>query len=143
MIRRVLSALAFVCLAAPALAQSDGDPQIDATRLGVMIDQAGAALHAIEPKFPDPQAASGAVEGDAYTQLTSAVRRYDALIAQACRAALVGAQFCGAPYDPPWLNRQPPDLRAAIDEASNRVSALWRDVCGRAKKTDPAICVME
>jgi hypothetical protein len=132
-------------LSLPAFAQTDdGDPLIDARRLGVMIDQSEAALHAIAPTFPAVQSRDDG-DGDAYAELVSAVRRYDATVAQACRARLVGPRFCGTPYDPSWLSTPPSDLRAAIDEAGDRITPFWNALCAQARKAtgDQAFCSLE
>jgi hypothetical protein len=139
--------LALVLSAAPALAQSDTELQIDARRLGVMVDQSDAALHLLSSTWPLGQSVTDE-NGDAFTVLIAAVRRYDAMMAQACRAKLVGPELCAAPYDPPWLKGKPPApdaARAAVDEASARITPFWSAVCARAKKAsgDASLCAME
>lgn len=135
-------ALAILIFVAPAFAQ-DGDPSIDAHRLGVMVDESNAALHAIAPEFPAAQPADDG--DDTYSALVSATQRFATMQAQACRAKLMGPAFCGAPYDPAWLTHKPADLRAAIDEASARIAAFWSDACARAKKAtgNADFCAME
>lgn len=138
-----------LALAWPAHAQADASTlQIDARRLGVMVDQSQAALHALAPRgWPDAADGDGD-DGDAFAALAAAVARYDAMVARACRANLAAPRFCGAPYDPPWLASRPPGdaaLRAEIDEAGDRISSFWSEVCARASQAtgDADFCGVE
>ncbi|HEX3672977.1 MAG TPA: hypothetical protein VHU87_01770 [Rhizomicrobium sp.] len=139
--------LALVLSAAPALGQSDTELQIEARRLGAMVDQSDAALHLLSSTWPLGQSV-GDENGDAFAVLIAAVRRYDAMMLQACRAKLVGPELCAAPYDPPWLKAKPPTpaaARAAVNEAGARITPFWSAVCTRAKKAtgDTSLCAME
>ncbi|MGH6873234.1 MAG: hypothetical protein ACREHE_17190 [Rhizomicrobium sp.] len=136
--------LATLLAAAPALAQSDTELTIDARRLGVMVDQSEAALHVLDPASPMAQPVEGP-EGDAYSELVSATRRFGVMLARACREKLADARFCGAPYAPSWLKTRPADLRAAIDGAGDRITPFWTDVCTRAKSRTPdtSLCAIE
>jgi hypothetical protein len=127
-------AFALLFLAVPALAQ---DSEIDARRLGVMVDESEAALHALSPAWAVEQA------GDDDADVAATVRRFARMAARACQAKLMGPQFCATPYDPPWLATTPADPRAALDDAAAHIGAFWSEVCARAKPASPNVCVME
>jgi len=130
--------------AAPGLAQSDTELVIDARRLVVMVGQSQAALHYIDPAFPAEQYAED-VEGDAYSELTAAIHRFELTRARACHDNLVAPQFCGPPYNPSWLKARPADLRAALDDAGARITPFWSAACARArdKGANANLCAIE
>jgi hypothetical protein len=136
--------LAGMLAAAPAMAQDDTDMQIEARRLGAMVEQSRAALHIIAPTWPVAQSVEEA-DIDAYGELVRATRRFDTMLAQACREKLADPKFCGPPYAPAWLKAKPRDLRAAIEDATGRITPFWANVCGRAKAKsgDTNLCAIE
>jgi hypothetical protein len=112
-------AFALLLFAMPAAAQ-DGDLSIDAHRLGVMVDESDAALHALSPAWTIDQ-------NDDDADLGAIAARFARMQTQACQAKLVGAEVCGA--------------APAKGNAAEQISAFWRHVCALAKRPD--LCVME
>ena len=135
------SVLAFLFLASPALAD-DPSAAIEVGRFGVMLDQAAAAEKLVVPAAeaaPDPST------GGIYRQLVATVLRFNMLSNRVCGEIALPAKDCAGPFTPAWLSagtvEDPAWLRTMIDEAGERITGFWSDMC--AKAPDPHLCDIE
>ncbi|MGD0867079.1 MAG: hypothetical protein ABSA49_16145 [Rhizomicrobium sp.] len=156
---RALSAVIFACLIgipahdAIAADASDADAvAIDAGRLVVMVDQSADALKLLAPGVKDDDASRESMQsGPVFPELVYAVRRYNIVAGEACRAGVVDPRLCADPYRPAWL-KDPPDadrsdaaLRAMIDDTTAHLEPFRSDICARARRLtkDEAFCQLE
>jgi len=156
---RALSAVILACLIgipapdARAVDASDADTvAIDAGRLLVMVDQSADALKLLAPgvkdEDPGPEPAQS---GPVFPELVYAVRRYNIVAGEACRAGIVDPKLCADPYQPAWLKdprgrvRSDAALRAMTDDTTAHLEPFWSDICARARRVtkDEAFCQLE
>ena len=137
---------------AGAFGESDRlDTRIDATRLGMMMDQSQSALTSLKLSRPDQKQDTPDAEREAtFNDLVSAVLAYNRILDEVCRPATVDEKLCTGHYLPRWLSQKPgrlnnKQLRRMTDEASGRLLPLWDAICGKAKAADPhtEICLIE
>ncbi len=146
--------LAPAALAAPAEPPVPGDDaaslQIDAGRLDVMVDQSEEALKLIAPDAQSLESASDAeLRAYAFQEIVAAVLRYNFVSDKACRAGAVDPGLCKGPYLPVWLKGDATysnaQLRAMIDEATDRLMPFWKALCGKGRRLahDESFCRLE
>jgi len=136
----------------PNSAAAAAEMMIEAGRLGVMLDQADAAmkLHAGDPS-EEPVETPGQQQIYVVHELRAAVLRYNMMQFDACRGGTVAGEVCAQPYLPDWL-KEPPDavppgatIAARVQDAVNHIMPFWKAMCAKAvaQTHDETFCAIE
>jgi hypothetical protein len=112
-----------------------------------MLDQVEAARNLLVGHGVRMAAVEGP-QGSVYDILVATVLRFNALADRACREIDLPAADCAGPIRPVWISAPPSDsshLRVMIDEAGDRITAFWGDVCvlAKAKTGKDHLCDIE
>jgi hypothetical protein len=160
---RAISAVFLACLIGfQVLAATAADAQtsdadigvltIDAGRLVTMVDRGADAIKLLAPAAKDEDSVSEPAQNSfIFPELVYVVRRYNIILAEACRASVVDHRLCGDPYRPAWINDAPDsshsilEVRAMIDDTTAHLEPFWSDICAKAKHAakDEAFCQIE
>ena len=126
---------------------------IEAGRLGVMLDQADAAImmHNGGQSPEEPVGTPAQQQIYAVHELRAAVLRFNVMQFDACRSGVVSGELCATPYVPDWL-KEPQDtvpapavVLARVHDTLVHIMPFWKAMCAKAiaQTHDETFCSME
>jgi hypothetical protein len=125
---------------------------ISTGRLGVMLDQAEAAMK-LRTGTLSEEPVETPMQQQLYVvhELRAAVLRYNVMQFDVCRAHILAGDLCARPYLPDWLKEgadtvpPTPVLAKRVQDAVTNIMPFWQAMCARAvaQTRDETFCAIE
>jgi hypothetical protein len=125
---------------------------IEAGRLGVILDQADAAMKLRVGEPPEePVETPGQQQIYVVHELRAAVLRYNMMQFDACRSGTLAGELCTEPYLPDWLKEAPDTvpppaaIAVRVRDAVSHITPFWKALCAKAvaQTHDETFCAIE